>query len=299
MREFLSDDRDANKIRLLRSTFSGTFLLVEGSSDKIFYQRFVDKHACELVCVSGKPSSKLRVIAVLEILEKSSFQGVLAIVDADFDRVGVAVCAQRNRLETSPHNSLNLLRTDSHDLETMLFDSPALDKVIAEFGSPEKIAKFNRDVRTALLAAGMSVGYLLLVSQCDGLNLTFDGITFSKFVDDRTLQIDELKLIQEVKNKSQALSLKDADLQQRLTNKRSNSHDRWQVCCGHHLVEILSLGLRKAIGSNKAADVEPHSLERNLRLAYEERYFRKTGLYLDMITWESNNQPFQVLQNET
>ncbi|MBO1348165.1 MAG: hypothetical protein EBE86_012580 [Hormoscilla sp. GUM202] len=61
----------------------------------------------------------------------------------------------------------------------------------------------------------------------------------------------------------------------------------------------MSLGLRKAIGSNKAADVEPHSLERNLRLAYEEVYFRKTRLYLDMITWESNNQPFQVLPNDT
>ncbi len=256
-------------------------MLVEGSLDKIFYQRFVDEHACQLVCVSGKPSSKLRVIAVLEILEKSSFQGVLAIVDADFDR-----------LETSPPNSLNLLYTDSHDLETMLLDSPALDKVITEFGSQEKIAKFNRDVRTALLEAGMWVGYLLWVSQCDGLNLTFDGIKFSNFVDDRTLQIDELKLIREVKNKSQALSLKDEELQQRLTNKRSNSHDRWQVCCGHHLVEILSLGLRKAIGSNKAADVEPHSLEQNLRLAYEEVYFQKTRLYLDMITWESNNQPF-------
>ena len=181
----------------------------------------------------------------------------------------------------------------------MLLNSPALDKVIAEFGSQEKIAKFNRDVRTALLEAGMSVGYLLWVSQRDGLNLTFDGITFSKFVDEQTLQINELKLIREVKNKSQALFLKDEDLQQRITSQRSNSHDRWQVCCGHHLVEILSLGLRKAIGSNKAADIEPHSLERNLRLAYEEVYFRKTGLYSDMRTWESNNQPFQVLLNET
>lgn len=287
MREFLSDDRDANKIRLLRSTFPGTFLLVEGSSDKILYQRFVDKDACQLVCVSGKPSSKLRIISVLKILSESSFQGVLAIVDADFER-----------LETSPHNNLNLLRTDSHDLETMLLDSPALDKVIAEFGSQEKIAKFNRDVRTALLEAGMSVGYLLWVSQRDGLNLTFDGITFSKFVDEQTLQIDELKLIREVKNKSQALSLKDEDLQQRIMSQRSNSHDRWQVCCGHHLVEILSLGLRKAIGSNKAADVEPHSLERNLRLAYEEVYFRKTGLYSDLRTWESNNPPFHVLPND-
>jgi hypothetical protein len=288
VREYLSVDRDANAIRLRRSIFSGTFLLVEGSSDKIFYERFIGKAACEVVTVSGKPSSKLRVIAVLDILEKSSFQGILAIVDADFDR-----------LEASFHHSPNLLRTDTHDLETMLLNSSALDKVIAEFSSEEKITRFGRDVRTALLEAGMSVGYLLWVSQGDGLNLTFDGITFSKFIDEQTLQIDELRLIQEVKNKSQALSLKSEDLQQRLTSQKSSSHDPWQVCCGHDLVEILSLGLRKAIGSSKATDVEPISLERNLRFAYEEAYFRKTQIYLGIRTWESNNQPFKVLRNDT
>lgn len=288
MRDHLSVDRDANAIRLRRSIFSGTFLLVEGSSDKIFYERFIDKTACEVVIVSGKPSSKLRVIAVLRILERSSFQGVLAIVDADFDR-----------LEASLHHSPNLLRTDTHDLETMLLNSFALDKVIAEFSSEEKITRFGRDVRTALLEAGMSVGYLLWVSQRDGLNLTFDGITFSKFIDEQTLQIDELRLIQEVKNKSQAFSLKSEALQQRLTSQKSSSHDPWQVCCGHDLVEILSLGLRKAIGSSKATDVEPISLERNLRFAYEEAYFRKTQIYLGIRTWESNNQPFKVLRNDT
>ncbi|HAG84438.1 MAG TPA: hypothetical protein DCL61_25610 [Cyanobacteria bacterium UBA12227] len=288
MRGSLSVDREANAIRLRRSSFSGAFLLVEGRSDKIFYERFVDKVACEVVTVSGKPSSKLRVIAVLEILEKSSFQGILAIVDADFDR-----------LETSAHNSANLLRTDTHDLETMLLKSFALDKVIAEFGSEEKITKFGRDVRTALLEAGASVGYLLWISKCDGLNLTFEGITFSKFIDEQTLQIDELGLIQEVKNKSQAFSLKNEDLQQRLISQKSNNHDPWQVCCGHNLVEILSLGLRKAIASTKAADVEPSSLERNLRLAYEEAYFRKTQLYLDIRAWERNNQPFKVLRHDT
>jgi len=68
MREYISVDREANAIRLRRSTFLGSFLLVEGSSDIIFYERFVDNKACELVSISGKPSSKLRVIAVLEIL---------------------------------------------------------------------------------------------------------------------------------------------------------------------------------------------------------------------------------------
>ncbi len=288
MRDHLSVDRDANAIRLRRSIFSGSFVLVEGSSDKIFYKRFIDKAACELVSVSGKPSSKRRVIDVLDILERASFQGVLGIVDADFDR-----------LETSSHHSPNLLRTDTHDLETMLLNSFALDKVIAEFGSEEKILRLGRDVRTALLEAGTSVGYLLWVSQRDGLNLTFDGITFSKFIDEQTLQIDELRLIQEVKNKSQALSLKSEDLQQRLTSQKSSSHDPWQVCCGHDLVEILSLGLRKAIGSSKATDVEPISLERNLRFAYEEAYFRKTQISLGIRAWESNNQPFKVLRNDT
>ena len=132
MKDLLSIDRVANQIRLRRSTYSGTFLLVEGGKDKIFYERFVDKLACELVNASGKPSSKLRVIEILKIFEKSSFQGVLAIVDADFER-----------LESLLYSSPNLLRTDTHDLETMLINSPAFDKVVAEFGSEEKIAQFN------------------------------------------------------------------------------------------------------------------------------------------------------------
>ena len=285
MREHLTVDREANAIQLQRSTFSGAFLLVEGSSDRTFYERFVDKKACVLISVSGKPSSKLRVIEVLSILEEENFQGILAIVDADFDH-----------LKASSHSLSNLILTDTHDLETMLLQSSALEKVIAEFGSEEKITNFGRDVRTALLEAGMPIGYLLWISQLDDLNLTFNGIKFTKFIDDQTLQIDELKLIQEVKNKSQAFALKSEDLQQRLKNQNSDNHDPWQVCCGHDLVEILSLGLRNAIGSAKASEVEPNSLERSLRLAYEETYFCKTQIYLSVRSWESGNQPFKVLR---
>lgn len=286
MRDLLSVERVANQIRFRRSTYQGTFLLVEGNSDKIFYERFVDKSTCELVSTSGKPSSKFRAISILKILEeKSSFKGVLAIVDADFDRLSIPV----------DQNS-NLLYTDAHDLEAMLINSPAFDKVVAEFGSKEKILQFNQDIRTAILESSVSLGYLLWISQCDELNLTFEGIRFSKFIDEKTLNIDELKLIQEVKNKSQAFSFKDGDLQQRLIEQKSDEHDPWQVCCGHGLVEILSLGLRKAIGSNKATDVDPINLERNLRLAYEEIYFQDTQLYSLIRTWESNNQPFRVLR---
>lgn len=289
MREFLTADRHANAIRLRRSTFSETFLLVEGRTDQTFYERFIDKTTCELMSISGKPSSKLLIINVLGILEKDNFDGILAIVDADFDH-----------LETSPPTNPNLIRSDTHDLETMLINSRAFDKVIREFGSQEKITKFGRDIRTALLEAGMPVGYLLWVSQRDGLNLTFEKIKFSNFIDKKTLEIDEIKLIQEVHNKSQnkpqAVILKKEDLQQRITNQKSSNPDPWQVCCGHHLVEILSLSLREAIGSANVDDVKPENLERSLRLAYEETYFCKTLIYLSICTWESQNSPFRVLR---
>ncbi|MDC0833894.1 putative cytoplasmic protein [Geitlerinema sp. FC II] len=120
MRDLLSADRYANQIRLRRSTYNGTFLLVEGSSDKTFYSRFVDRSVCELVSVSGKPSSKVLVIEALRILESdSNFLGVIAIVDADFDRLSNCI-----------YDSPNLLYTDTHDLETMLIKSPAFEKFI-------------------------------------------------------------------------------------------------------------------------------------------------------------------------
>lgn len=278
MREFLTDDRTANKIRLRREVSSSTFLLVEGSSDKVFYERFVDKAVCELEVAVGK----LRVINVLEILDRSNFCGVLGIVDADFDR-----------LESLSHNSPNLLLTDTHDLETMLLNSPALDKVVREFGSEEKISKLGMDVRAALVEAGISIGYLRWISQRDRLNLTFSGIKYSKFIKEQNLQLDELGLIQEVKNKSQA-SFDSKDIQEQIAAQKNNNHDRWQVCCGHDLVEILSLGLRKAIGTMKSSEIEPESLERSLRLAYEEVYFRQTQLYANICKWENQNTLFQV-----
>lgn len=287
MRDLRTEDADANQIRMRRSTFTGVFLLVEGSSDKVFYERFVNKLICQMVVISGKPSSKERVIAVLGILEKSNFLGVLGIVDADFDR-----------LVTSAHHSPNLLRTDTHDLETMLINSAALEKLLPILGSTAKISQFG-NVRAALVKAGISIGYLRWISQCDGLNLTFNGITFSKFINKKSLELDELELIKDVKNKSQAFSLNTNDIQQQLTKQKSNSHDCWQVCCGHDLVEILSLGLCNAVGSMQPTEVKADSLERSLSLAYEEIYFQKTQLYTDIQKWETDNQSFKILSSST
>ncbi len=215
------------------------------------------------------------MLKIIQQLDFEGFEGCLAIVDADFDHLA---------LESV--QSSNLLRTDSHDLETLMIQSPALEKVVVEFGSEEKLKNFEADLRQCLLTAAKPLGYLVWHSSQANLGLRFEGIDFGNFINEKTLQVNETKLIQTIKNKSQKQSLKDEELQKAIKDLEDPSHDLWQVCRGHDLTELLSLGLRKTIGTNNSTDVKPEILERALRLAYEFQYLHATKLYGAIVAWE-------------
>jgi hypothetical protein len=285
VREFGLVDQ-ANEIRMLRSASQDAFLIVEGTSDVKLYKQVVDTEHCQLVTpVKGEDGQRTKAIELLKILQQPLLPGVIAIVDKDFDELNGA-------LPDLP----NLFFTDTHDLETLLLKSPALEKLLGELGSQEKLAKFRRDVRAVLLGAGCAIGYLLWVSLQEGLHLKFEGIDFQKFINEETLTIDETQLIEEVKRKSQKLSLKTPDLQKQLAAKRAPTHDLWQVCRGHDLISILSVGLRKAIGTKPQKDVTVEILERSLRMCYEQVYFQATQLYAAIYQWEADNPTYQILK---
>lgn len=284
MREYLTPDRVANKIRLMRTQYQGTFLITEGETDARVWKNLVNLSQCFV----ENATNKEKAIAALDILEQDNFSGVLAVVDADFDR-----------LEGTQSHTPNLLMTDTHDLETMLLQSPALEKVLAEYGSEDKIKKLTestgQDIRTLLILPGVFIGYLRWLSLNDSLSLKFEDLSFKKFIDDTTLALDELKLIKTVKNNSQRHDLDEQTLQKRIEALKQKTHDPWSVCCGHDLISILSIGLCKALGSCNTKQVESLILEKDLRLAYEGSFFSRTELYQAILQWESANQPFKVL----
>lgn len=280
MRESITKNRIANQIRMRRSSHKGSFLIVEGRNDKLVYERFIDRTNCEFSIASGKENA----VAAIRILEQDNFAGVLAIVDADF-------C----RLEGTLPSSSNLLLTDEHDLEMMLLKSLALEKVISERGSEDKINKFGKNIRLTLLESGKRIGYLRWVSLKDNLFLKFEELSFSKFIDKATLVIDTGKLIKAVKDHSQKLALREQDIQKSIETLEKTARDPWQLCCGHDIICILSIGLSKVWGSWKTNEIRPDILERELRLAYEDSYFRSTQLYQLIQHWEINNKPYQVL----
>ena len=273
----------ANSILMRRSSgsFEGTFVIVEGRSDKLVYEELFDEVNYTFIVSEGKE----KAIEIIEILDKANdFRGALAIIDADF-----------SKLEGQATSSLNIILTDEHDLETMLIKSPAFDKLIKELGSENKIRQFNQDIREFLISEGKKLGCLRWLSLKENLCLKFEDLSFNKFIDKESLKIDSEKLVTTVKNHSQKLGLPESDILNSLEGLRDNAHDPWQVCCGHDLICIISIGLTKAWGTKKQDEVKPELLERELRLAYEKSYFLNTQLYLLLQEWEENNIPYKIL----
>jgi hypothetical protein len=282
MKEYISPDSIANTIRMLRTQHSGSFLIAEGDTDSRVWKNLVDSTKC---CVENA-YNKDNAVKVLNILEKDNFAGVLAVVDADFDI-----------LEETVLLSQNLLLTDTHDLETMLLKSPALEKLLLEHGSEQKIKDFAKDIRHTLLESAKVIGYLRWASLKFDYYLKFEDLAFKKFVEEGTLVLNKSDLIKTVKDKSQKPGLDERKIQQKMDSLTTTTQDMWYVCCGHDMIGILSIALCKALGSCNSKEVERDVLEKYLRVAYESAHFRETKLYKSIQTWEQTNKPFEVLSN--
>ena len=188
MKQHLTPHDIANTARMMRSQHPGAFLIVEGDTDARVYGRFIDKAHCEIIPAHGKDNA----LIAIRYLEKYDFSGVVAIVDNDFWR-----------LEDIAPDSEHVLITDTHDLETMILSSDALDAVITEFGSKRRIEKLDKPVRETILDAGLPIGYFrwMSTSAQDNLLLNFSDLRFSIVITvrDGALMTEIDTLIREVR----------------------------------------------------------------------------------------------------
>jgi uncharacterized protein DUF4435 len=283
MREYITDHAVANAIRMKRTVFVGAFLVVEGAGDKLVYGLVIDRENCRIEIAYGRENA----LGAIRILNADDFSGVLAVVDADTSIVTG---------EELPAD--NVLRTDLHDLECMMLNSPAFDRVLEEFGSDDRVSAFAE--QTPLIARQFArnaapLGCFRLVSLENGLNLKFEGLTFSRFVGVADLKIVTTRMVREVLNNSQKHHLDVAQLTELISTEEKKGHDCWQISCGHDIVDILSVAFRKKFGGKSTGDVASDVLERSLRLAYDAAYLRDTELYQGLVAWEHRNPGYPIL----
>ena len=193
--------------------------------------------------------------------------------------------------------SRNLILTETHDLETMLVRSPALDRVLIEFGSQDKVKGFEVNIRNVLVAAAIPIGCLRLHSQRTELKLKFQGLRYTSCIDPQSLTINRRSLVQEVKNRSQRPELSFDDLEREIRTLEQSVQDHWQLCSGDDLVSILVVGLRRLFGATTSTNqVNSEVLCRSLRLAYHDDDFANSQLIEDIRGWTRRNPRFRILR---
>lgn len=278
----------ATQVRLLRDNHEGAIVIVEASPDSRVLRRFLSDSHCRFVHTLNKDVA----VAAVETLDGECFPRVLAVLDADFSRL-------RGLTVRSP----NVLFTDSHDLETMMLSSCALDTVLRESASEDKLQALGRDVRAMLLESVLPLGYLRLASLEMRLDLCFDGLSLDRLIDKKTMRMDRERMARTVIDRTNACHTSAPDLLKLADSLRRPTDDPWQVCCGHDVVEALAVALHHLIGTRKGSSsvkrrekvknpekASASILEKDLRLAYDWQGFSGTQLCATIREWQMTHR---------
>ena len=260
--------------------------MVEGITDFRLYSKLIDQSVCEVVI----GDSKQNVIEAVRACEEQQLMGIIGIVDADFLHMEEAVALPSN-----------LFMTDGHDLEAMLINSKAYDNVLLEYADANKLARFEQrrkmTLKQILLENVALIGYLRRLSLVQHLDLSFNELGFSEFTYVSDLVIEEKRLINYLLFRSKKHHVKNSDeLTKMLRKLIKPDDDLWQVCCGHDLMELLTIGLVHLFGNYNAKKMISGQLEGAFRLTYQEAYFMETNLYHALKEWENSQSVYRIFQ---
>ena len=261
--------------RMLRRS---AFLVLEGVDDVRFWKtrHHVD---CVLIDAEGKPN----VVHGIDRLNAGRMEGVLGIVDDDYDSM----------LGVSYDVRCNMAATDAHDLECLLCRSSALDSVLAEYGDDTKVTRFEEDtgteIRRGLLERALIFGRVRLFAAGRKPPVGLGTIRVAAFVDERTWDVDADRLLQVVVDAGVAAE----DVADAIRVLRDA--DPWRVASGHDMVDLLRIGLRHVLG-NLSPTIGRNQLAAMLRVSMPAEEFRCTRLWRDIRRWESLNTGYSILQ---
>ena len=254
--EMVSDASVADVKMLIESpTNEGrVIVVVEGADDEEVYTKVMDVNAVRFYpdCNCDKHS------IILGALNGKYFNRLLAIKDADFDR-----------LEGIRPPFSNLFLTDTHDLEGMIV-SDCLPELVGEDS-----ARCRGIVLDNIYSDLEDISYLKWCNHACHAGINFRSITL-------VLDID-LYFNAVVANTNNVVTLTMPDV-----TAFKNAHlgaPKKEICNGHDLFERIYVFAKAAHVSNFAKK----PFFRRLRKAYPETRFVNTSLFQAIKKWEESN----------
>ena len=254
-------------------------IYVEGDKDYKLFSHLFKKASCQIVQCNGKN----KVIATITKLNKFKIPGVLAIADADFDRLMSEGLKVRD----------NLYYTDSHDSETMILQGDTFDALLSEYADEEKIQQFYQyhdSPLQVILGICSKIGFVEYYSQNFQTGLCFKEVHHNRFIDDEYFTFDYKGFVTALINGSKSLPYKDKVKKDLLDGETRFQDKIWDICRGHDLTDVISFFF-KHYGSEKFLSYYENSdkVESLLRMSYHHKMFEETALYSSLKKWQTEH----------
>ena len=171
------------EIKMTRAAFSGTVLILEGSSDSMFWRNHIDHKNCQITIAGGKSTC----LEVAKKLDEEKFIGHLAIVDDDYDF-----------FLGKKYDSPSVVHSDTNDLETLIASSPAIEKTLAEHlntSDAAECARISIGIINVAKNLSLNFGRLRYTNRQHGLNVDFKSLSPWKYICEEKLELDLQNLI--------------------------------------------------------------------------------------------------------
>lgn len=269
----------AQEIRLERTLHKGSFLIVEGSTDMKRFGPFLHE-SCDLVNAYGKANA----ILATELLSDEGFLGILAVVDADFDRIFDTL-----------YEHENIIYSEHHDLDLDWAISNALSKYLGEVADPTKLATYGSitDLSCVLLSGLKPVSLLKYLNMQNSYNLKLREVRFDILASG--LEVDFDSYFTAVADAQSASRVPNSSIKTNVYNLLERQFDLHQITSGHDFCCLLGLGLRDHLGDRRAVHSWASEIEMGLRLAFSDGDFTASSLFPLIIAWEEENSPYVIV----
>jgi hypothetical protein len=260
------------EILMLRTADPRTIILLEGPSDC----QAIDAHVDDLAAHTLPGYSKVTVERAIQLADAAALDRVLAILDLDW--VG---------LLEQPLASLNVVYTDSYDLDATIFlSADVTTRVIGATTDRELVATYVNTVglplRDVVVRMAGKVGVGRFVSCRDGLDVSFRDfpvhVTLTMTHDD----IDMPQMVTVALGRARTPSIQRTDLLTRIREIVAATADLSRYSSGHDIAAVLA---HLAKGRWGGGNVGRSTMEQFGRAALSCAALQQTALYEKVAMW--------------
>lgn len=162
------------------------WLIIEGDGDdKLFLARPFSTNVRTVVAKGWE-----NVVEIIKSCEGIQGKLVIGLIDRDY-----------RDMDLSQPSHDNLFITDYRDIENILFETAALKRVFAEYGSRAKMPiddygnVDDRKIRALISNAVFRLGKFRAYCHCSHNNVCMKNMDYLKFYDDKSLEIQDDKFV--------------------------------------------------------------------------------------------------------